>query len=102
MVRPFPLNQSADIRTPQTNDAAAVGSDSALDIDDKEKVMERCVENAVMQGIFGSDINRRGFLKAVGRAAAVAAISSAFPLAQAQELVKELAGWSPKKSRRKN
>ena len=95
------IPEHIDARTPQETDAAAVGSDNTLDLDNEEKVMERCVENAIMQGIFGSDINRRGFLKAVGRAAAVAAISSAFPMAQATDLVKELAGWSAKKVEKK-
>ena len=63
--------------------------------------MERCAENAILQGIFGNDPNRRSFLKAVGRTAALAAISAAFPMAKASELVNELANWGPKKVEKK-
>ena len=92
---------SIPARAPQQDDAAALGSDSTLDIDNTDKVMERCAENAILQGIFGNDPNRRAFLKAVGRTAAMGAIAAAFPMAKASELVNELANWSPKKVEKK-
>ena len=35
-------------RTPQQSDAAAVGSDNTLNLDNNEDVMTRCAENAIL------------------------------------------------------
>ncbi|MFP3422402.1 hypothetical protein R0K19_23820, partial [Bacillus sp. SIMBA_161] len=40
---------------------------------DIEPAIDRIVESAVMKGIFGTDVNRRMFLRSVGGAAAFAA-----------------------------
>ncbi len=47
---------------------------------DQDAVLARCVESAVMQGLFGTDANRRAFLRGVGSATALAAISQFIPL----------------------
>ena len=60
--------------------------------DDTDALLERCVEQAVMKGIFGTDVNRRGFLRAVGGATALAAISQIFPLDVAKALAAETKG----------
>ena len=44
---------------------SATASDEP-DWDDQEAVLARCVESAVMKGLFGTDMNRRSFLRAVG------------------------------------
>ncbi|MCB1510551.1 MAG: hypothetical protein KDJ36_06570, partial [Hyphomicrobiaceae bacterium] len=41
--------------------------------DDNEAVVSRVVETAVMRGLFGTDTNRRAFLRAVGATSAAAA-----------------------------
>ena len=55
-----------------------------------EDSMSRAVESAVMKGIFGTDMRRRAFLRAVGGGAA-AAVASVFPLEQAKAMAVELA-----------
>nr|WP_170134959.1 CmpA/NrtA family ABC transporter substrate-binding protein [Acuticoccus kandeliae] len=47
---------------------------------DQESVLARCVESAVMQGLFKTDTSRRSFLRGVGSATALAAISQFIPL----------------------
>jgi nitrate/nitrite transport system substrate-binding protein len=46
----------------------------------------RVVESAVMRALFPDDATRRGFLQAVGRGTAMAAISSLFPVAAATQV----------------
>jgi nitrate/nitrite transport system substrate-binding protein len=57
-----------------------------------EESIARIVESAVMKGIFGTDVNRRRFLAAVGSGTALAAISQIFPLAAAKSLAAETTG----------
>ncbi|MBI2587131.1 MAG: ABC transporter substrate-binding protein [Rhodospirillales bacterium] len=57
-----------------------------------EESMARVVESAVMKGIFGTDVNRRRFLQAVGSGTALAAISQVFPLEAAKALAAETTG----------
>jgi nitrate/nitrite transport system substrate-binding protein len=45
-----------------------------------DEALARCVESAVMKGIFGSDLSRRNFLRAVGASTALAAIMQFIPL----------------------
>jgi nitrate/nitrite transport system substrate-binding protein len=59
---------------------------------DMETTLARCVESAVMKGIFGTDTNRRMFLRAVGSATALAAISKVFPLDAARAFAAEASG----------
>ncbi len=51
-----------------------------LDWENREEVLARCVESAVMKGLFGTDLNRRNFLRAVGASAAAAAVAQFIPL----------------------
>jgi len=62
-----------------------------------EESMARVVESAVMKGIFGTDINRRRFLAAVGSGTALAAISQVLPLAAAKEAFAQAPGPLEKK-----
>ena len=52
----------------------------------EEARWRRAAEGAVVRAIFPSDLQRRTFLKAVGSATAIAAISQFFPLATATEV----------------
>jgi nitrate/nitrite transport system substrate-binding protein len=54
-------------------------------VDGSEKIYENVVASAVLRAMFPSDVSRRAFLKAVGGATAVAAISQVFPLSTATE-----------------
>jgi len=58
---------------------------------DVEASISRAVESAVMRGIFGTDMNRRAFLRGVGASAAAAAIASVFPLEEAKAAAVQLA-----------
>ncbi|MBI3937546.1 MAG: ABC transporter substrate-binding protein, partial [Betaproteobacteria bacterium] len=64
--------------TQAEHDAVAGSADSEL-------LGSRAVESAVMRALFPQDEARRGFLKAVGAATALAAVGSLFPLAAAKE-----------------
>ena len=57
-----------------------------------EEALVRCVESAVMKGLFGTDMNRRMFLRAVGSGTALAAISHFFPLDAAKALAADAKG----------
>ncbi|MDA0304703.1 MAG: CmpA/NrtA family ABC transporter substrate-binding protein [Proteobacteria bacterium] len=57
-----------------------------------DETLARCVESAVMKGIFGTDVNRRRFLGAVGSSTALAAVSQFFPLDAAMAAVTEMKG----------
>ena len=56
-----------------------------------DETMSRVVESAVMKGLFGNDMHRRSFLKAVGAGSAYAAIASIFPLEEAKAMAVEMA-----------
>ncbi|CCQ74202.1 CmpA/NrtA family ABC transporter substrate-binding protein [Magnetospira sp. QH-2] len=73
------------INTPMMADSAI--DDDEPDMLDQEAVMERAVESAVLNGIFGNDMQRRTFLQAVGAGTAAAAISQFFPLQEAKAAV---------------
>ncbi|MGL4264014.1 MAG: twin-arginine translocation signal domain-containing protein, partial [Afipia sp.] len=51
-----------------------------------EQRYEGVVASAVMRAMFPQDVARRGFLKSVGAATAVAAVSQFFPLKTATEV----------------
>ena len=72
----------------QRDEEARLAEPEASDI---EGAMSRAVESAVMQGLFGTDMNRRSFLKAVGAGSAYAAIASIFPLEEAKAMAVEMA-----------
>lgn len=60
--------------------------------------MDRVVESTLVRAVFGTDENRRRFLKSVGSGTALAALSTAFPLGTAKAIAKEAAGPLEKKS----
>jgi nitrate/nitrite transport system substrate-binding protein len=62
-----------------------------------EDTMARCAESAVMKGIFGTDLNRRMFLRAMGTGTAMAAVSQFFPLEAAKAAAAEMKGQLEKK-----
>ena len=64
---------------------------------DMEQTLARCVESAVMKGIFGTDLNRRRFLRAVGAGTTAAVVASVFPLGAAKALAAEMKGALEKK-----
>ncbi len=51
----------------------------------EEELWQGAVEDAVLRAVFPSDVQRRVFLKAVGKATALAAISELLPIAAATE-----------------
>jgi nitrate/nitrite transport system substrate-binding protein len=79
------------MRAVQAHQAEEAAKDAEPDMTDLEGVMARSVESAVMQGLFGTDMGRRGFLKAVGAGTAYAAIASMFPLEEAKAMAVEMA-----------
>ncbi len=65
------------------HDAAQIG---------EEELCRRAVEGAVVRALFPSDMRRRAFMKTVGSATALAAISQFFPLGQAIEAFADTGG----------
>lgn len=59
----------------------------SFDHNDPNSVAHRAIENAVMKGVFKTDLNRRRFLKAVGSGATFAAINSLIPFNSLQAMV---------------
>ncbi len=79
-----------DALTASANDTTEDTLDpKTADVDD---LTARCVETAVLTGIFGGDANRRNFLRAVGSGTALAAVSQIFPLEAAKALAAETKG----------
>ena len=83
---------------PGCGDTNAARGTTAVKIDDEpdgsnmEDALARSVESAVMKGIFGTDMNRRMFLRAVGSSTALAAVSAIFPLEAAKAAATEMKG----------
>ncbi|MGO9483131.1 MAG: CmpA/NrtA family ABC transporter substrate-binding protein [Rhodomicrobium sp.] len=59
---------------------------------DGEELWRRAVEGAVVRALFPSDMRRRAFMKAVGSATALAAISQFFPVGLAAEALADTRG----------
>ncbi|MGD9869012.1 MAG: CmpA/NrtA family ABC transporter substrate-binding protein [Hyphomicrobiales bacterium] len=57
-----------------------------------EDLLAQAVETSIVRSIFGTDIARRNFLKAVGATTAAAAIAEVFPLGIAKSLAAEAGG----------
>ncbi len=76
------------------SDRAAQPADTDPDVawTDREAVLARTVESAVLRGVFGGDASRRGFLRAVGSATALAAISQFIPLDKLKAAIVEAKG----------
>jgi nitrate/nitrite transport system substrate-binding protein len=89
-----PASRAEDSATyEQKPDAVAASDDgSELTWDDQEDVLARCVESAVMKGLFGNDVNRRTFLRAVGSSTALAAISQFIPLDKVKAAIVDAKG----------
>ncbi|MEO9574249.1 MAG: CmpA/NrtA family ABC transporter substrate-binding protein [Tateyamaria sp.] len=51
--------------------------------DNQEEVMANVAKSALLKGLFGTDMNRRNFLRAVGSTTAAAAIASIIPIDKA-------------------
>lgn len=64
---------------------------------DFEAYSNQFVEAALMKALFPRDALRRGFLRAVGRGTAIAAVSSVLPLASLQAMAQAKAGAIEKK-----
>ena len=62
-----------------------------------EEMIDRTVERTVMRAVFGDDPTRREFLRLVGSGAALAVLSSVFPLAAAKAPAQEKTGAIEKK-----
>ena len=63
-----------------------------LDWNDQEKVLANVAESAILKGLFGTDMNRRNFLSAVGIGTAAAAISSIIPIDKAVAAIVDAKG----------
>ena len=55
----------------------------------EEALNRRTIESAIMRAVFPDDRERRGFLRAVGRSTALAALSSFFPLGALEAMAQE-------------
>jgi len=64
---------------------------------DQEALVNGTVESAVMRALFPDDGRRRGFLRTVGTATALAAVSALFPMRAAQALANDDNGPIEKK-----
>jgi nitrate/nitrite transport system substrate-binding protein len=64
----------------------ASGNSRSLGIGSEEDLVSRVVENAVMRAIFPNDLQRRQFIRHVGRGAAAAIVGSVFPLEMAKSM----------------
>lgn len=67
------------------SEAAHAAAERAASLDEEGRYRE-VVASAVVRAMFPDDVQRRGFLKAVGASTAAAAISTFFPLATATEV----------------
>ena len=64
----------------------ASGNSRSLGIGSEEDLVSSVVENAVMRAIFPNDLQRRQFIRHVGRGAAAAIVGSVFPLEMAKSM----------------
>jgi len=86
------------LRAVHTDMRARAAAEAEPTAADPEKALERAVESAVMKGIFGTDLRRRAFLKAVGATTAAAAVASVFPLEAAKAAILDAKGPPEKKN----
>ncbi len=59
---------------------------------DQESVLARCVESAILKGLFRTDAKRRQFMRAVGAGTASAAIASIIPMDKVKAAIVEAKG----------
>lgn len=79
------------VRAVQAEQRQQEALEAEPEMNDHEGTMARAIESAVLKGMFGADINRRAFLRAVGSGTAAAAIASIFPLEEAKAVAVEMA-----------
>jgi nitrate/nitrite transport system substrate-binding protein len=75
----------------------ATASDADAAWDDPDALLARTVESAVLKGLFGDDATRRGFLKAVGSATALAVIAQFIPIDKVKAAIIDAKGPIEKK-----
>lgn len=75
--------------SPKENESRAFLSKRSSESTDPGFVTQRALETSVMKGIFGDDLSRRRFLKAVGASTAYAAIQSLIPFNSLQAMVED-------------
>ncbi|NKB57387.1 MAG: nitrate ABC transporter substrate-binding protein [Alphaproteobacteria bacterium] len=73
----------------QAEHDAAEATTSDAGNESTEDILVKSVETAVVQAVFGTDMARRNFLRAVGASTAAAAIADVFPLGAAKALAAE-------------
>ena len=93
-------HHAGEVTSEEDKEAADSLGSPADDLEGSEQMLDRAVENAVMMGIFGNDVNRRRFLKAVGVKSTAAAIASVLPLSAVKALAQETLG-KPEKTKLK-
>ncbi|PWT93032.1 MAG: nitrate ABC transporter substrate-binding protein [Proteobacteria bacterium] len=91
------LDNPVDPKTRLTRGCGCGRHASQAAHDEDEQRYRTVVASAVMRAMFPSDAARRNFLKVVGAATALAALSEIFPLATATELLAQGAGAPEKK-----
>jgi len=67
-------------------------ANSGSDWTDQESVLARCVESAILKGLFKTDAKRRQFMRAVGAGTASAAIASIIPMDKVKAAIVEAKG----------
>lgn len=82
---PAPMDALSDLEP-------ASRSSEKLEWKDQENVLANLATSAVMKGLFGNDMSRRNFLRAVGGTTAMAAISSVLPIDKAIANIVEATG----------
>ena len=83
---------TADEALPGEAKPAAQADDELPSWDNEEEVVSRLVDVAVMKSLFGSDVSRRTFLRAVGASTAAAVVSQFIPLDEVKAKVIEATG----------
>ncbi|MFK7965459.1 MAG: CmpA/NrtA family ABC transporter substrate-binding protein [Burkholderiaceae bacterium] len=67
-------------------------AESTADWADHDSVLARCVESAILKGLFRTDEKRRQFIRAVGAGTASAAIASVIPMDKVKAAIVEAKG----------
>ena len=82
-----PTSVADFVVSPKENESQEFLSRRRFDPNNPNEVAQRALENSVMKGVFGTDLNRRRFLKAIGASSAFAAINSVIPFNSLQAMV---------------
>ncbi len=80
------------VRRAALSDLERPAQRETLDWRDQEKVLANLAESAILKGLFGTDMNRRNFLRGVGSTTAAAAIGSILPIDKAIANIVEATG----------